>query len=68
VRELFWAAILNGIISAPILAAMMLIARRPAIMGPNAMGTRMRIGGWLAVALMAAVTFVLLGTAITEPS
>jgi hypothetical protein len=36
--------------------------------GPNVIGTRMRIGGWLAVALMAAVTFVLLGTAITEPS
>lgn len=68
VRELFWAAILNGIISAPIMAAMMLIAQRTAIMGPNAIGTRMRIGGWLAVALMAAVTLVLLGTAITESS
>jgi hypothetical protein len=30
VRELFWAAILNGIISAPIMAAMMLIAQRTA--------------------------------------
>ena len=66
VRELFWAAILNGIISAPIMAAMMLIAQRTAIMGPNVIGTRMRLGGWLAVALMAAVTFVLLGTAITD--
>jgi len=66
VRELFWAAILNGIISAPIMAALMLIAQRTSIMGPNVIGTRMRVAGWLAVALMAAVTFVLLGTAITD--
>lgn len=64
VRELFWAAILNGIISAPIMAAMMLIAQRRSIMGPNAIGTRMRVGGWIAVALMTAVMFVLLGSAI----
>jgi Mn2+/Fe2+ NRAMP family transporter len=66
VRELFWAAILNGVISAPIMAAMMLIAQRPAIMGSNVIGGAMRAGGWLAVALMASVTFVLLGIAVTS--
>jgi Mn2+/Fe2+ NRAMP family transporter len=48
------------------MAAMLLIAQQVEIMGPNAIGTRMRIGGWFAVALMAAVTFVMLGTAITN--
>jgi Mn2+/Fe2+ NRAMP family transporter len=66
VRELFWAAILNGIISAPIMAAMVLIVQRETIMGPNVIGPRVRVAGWLAVALMAAVSFVLLGTAITD--
>ena len=66
VRELFWAAILNGIISAPIMAALMLIAQRRSIMGTNVIGTRMRVAGWLAVTLMTAATFVLLGTSITD--
>jgi NRAMP (natural resistance-associated macrophage protein)-like metal ion transporter len=64
VRELFWAAILNGIISAPIMAALMLIAQRKSIMGPHVIKPAVRVGGWLAVALMAAVTVVLVGTAI----
>jgi NRAMP (natural resistance-associated macrophage protein)-like metal ion transporter len=66
VRELFWAAILNGVISAPIMAALMLIAQRKSIMGEHVITPSVRVGGWLAVALMTAVTFVLLGTAITD--
>ena len=65
-RELFWAAILNGIISAPIMVALMLIGQSKSIMGDHVISPAVRVGGWLAVALMTAVTFVLLGTAITD--
>ena len=64
VRELFWAAVLNGVISSPIMAALMLIAQRKSIMGPHVIGPWVRAGGWLAVALMVAVTVALLGATI----
>jgi Mn2+/Fe2+ NRAMP family transporter len=67
VRELFWAAILNGVISAPIMAALMLIVQRKSIMGPHVIGPWVRVGGWISVLLMVAVTFVLVGTAFTDP-
>jgi Mn2+/Fe2+ NRAMP family transporter len=66
VRELFWEAILNGIISAPIMVALMLTAQSKSIMSDHVISPAVRAGGWLAVALMTAATFVPLGTAITE--
>ncbi len=53
VRELFWAAVLNGVIAVPIMAVMMLLARRQSIMGSHAIGKRLSILGWLATAAMA---------------
>jgi NRAMP (natural resistance-associated macrophage protein)-like metal ion transporter len=53
VRELFWAAVLNGVIAVPIMAVMMLLARRQSIMGAHAIGNRLSILGWLATAAMA---------------
>lgn len=53
-------------ISAPIMAALMLIPQRKSIMGEHVIRRAVRVGGWLAVAVMTAVTFVLLGTAVTD--
>jgi NRAMP (natural resistance-associated macrophage protein)-like metal ion transporter len=53
VRQLFWAAVLNGVIAVPIMAVMMLLARRPAIMGDHTIGRRLSVLGWLATAAMA---------------
>jgi NRAMP (natural resistance-associated macrophage protein)-like metal ion transporter len=54
VKELFWAAVLNGIIAAPIMAVMMLLAGRPEVLGDYVIGRRLRWLGWLATAAMAA--------------
>jgi Mn2+/Fe2+ NRAMP family transporter len=54
VRELFWSAVINGVISVPIMAALMLLAMRSDVMGRWVMTRRHRIGGWSAVALMTA--------------
>ena len=53
-RMLVWSAIINGVISVPIMAVMMLLAASPAVMGPFVVSRRLKALGWLAVAVMAA--------------
>jgi Mn2+/Fe2+ NRAMP family transporter len=52
-KMLVWSAIVNGIISVPIMAVMMLLAANPAVMGPFVVSGRLKALGWLAVAVMA---------------
>jgi Mn2+/Fe2+ NRAMP family transporter len=54
IRMLLWAAMVNGVISVPIMAVMMLLAVKPAVMGPFVIGARLRLLGWLATSVMAA--------------
>lgn len=54
VRELFWSAVINGVIAVPIMAVMMLLATRRSVMGPHVIGPRLRVLGWLATAAMGA--------------
>lgn len=54
VRELFWSAVINGVIAVPIMIVMMLLASRSATMGVHVIGTRLRWLGWMATAAMAA--------------
>jgi len=63
VRELFWSAVLNGVIAVPIMAIMMLLACRADTMGEHVIGRRLRWLGWLATALMAVTVVAMLVTA-----
>jgi NRAMP (natural resistance-associated macrophage protein)-like metal ion transporter len=62
VKELFWSAVINGVIAVPIMAVMMLLASRPAIMGDHAISARLRRMGWAATAVMAAAVMAMLAT------
>ncbi|KQP12294.1 NRAMP family divalent metal transporter [Pseudorhodoferax sp. Leaf267] len=62
VRELFWAAVLNGVIAVPIMVVMMLLASRAATMGPHAIGRRLRWMGWVATGAMALMVVAMLVT------
>jgi NRAMP (natural resistance-associated macrophage protein)-like metal ion transporter len=62
VKELFWSAVLNGVIAVPIMAVMMLLASRPAAMGANVIGPRLRWLGWIATVVMAATVTAMLVT------
>jgi NRAMP (natural resistance-associated macrophage protein)-like metal ion transporter len=53
IRALFWSAVLNGVIAVPVLAMMLKIAAEPRIMGELVIGQVLRIGGWIAAAVMA---------------
>ena len=52
VRELFWSAVINGVIAVPIMAVMMLLATRHAVMGEHVIGRRLRRMGWAATTAM----------------
>ena len=58
-HELFWSAVLNGVIAVPIMALMMVLAGRRAVMGEHTLGRRLRALGWLATAAMGAVVLAL---------
>jgi NRAMP (natural resistance-associated macrophage protein)-like metal ion transporter len=52
IKALFWSAVINGVISVPIMVVMMLMAERVDIMGPFAIIKNTKILGWLATASM----------------
>ena len=61
-KELFWAAVLNGVIAVPIMAVMMLLATNKRAMGGHVIGPRLRWLGWIATAAMAATVVALFAT------
>ena len=62
VKELFWAAVLNGVIAVPIMAVMMLLASRRDVMGEHVMGPRLLWLGWIATAVMATTVLAMFWT------
>lgn len=54
IKLLFWSAVINGIISVPILGAMMVLANRHRQMGAFVATRWQRIFGWAATVVMAA--------------
>ena len=62
VRELFWSAVLNGVIAVPIMAVMMLLASRHATMGEQVIGKRLGWLGWGATGVMALTVVAMFAT------
>ena len=65
IKALFWSAVINGVISVPVLAVMMLVAARKDVMGSLAVRGPLRGLGWLCTAVMAIAViamFVTLGS------
>jgi NRAMP (natural resistance-associated macrophage protein)-like metal ion transporter len=54
IKALYWSAVINGIISIPIMAVMMLMASRADIMGRLVIKRRLKVLGWLCTAVMTA--------------
>lgn len=52
IKALFWSAVINGVISVPIMAVMMLVVSRPDVMGKLTPSTRLKAMGWLCTAIM----------------
>jgi Mn2+/Fe2+ NRAMP family transporter len=62
VKELFWSAVVNGVIAVPIMAVMMLLASRRDTMGEHVIDARLHRLGWFATVAMAATVLAMLVT------
>jgi Mn2+/Fe2+ NRAMP family transporter len=62
IKALLWSAIVNGVISVPIMAVMMWIGQSARIMGALTISLRHRFFGWSATGLMAVAVTVMLAT------
>jgi NRAMP (natural resistance-associated macrophage protein)-like metal ion transporter len=58
VLALYWSAVVNGVLAAPLMAMMMLIVTNPQAMGHLTLGRRGALLGWAATAIMAAATLL----------
>jgi Mn2+/Fe2+ NRAMP family transporter len=59
IKALFYAAVINGVISAPIMVVMMRMASNPKIMGEFVVTPRLRFLGWAATTVMALAVTVM---------
>ena len=57
-----WSAIINGVISVPIMATLMWIGQSQALMGQHTISARHRFFGWAATAVMATAVVFMLAT------
>ena len=62
IKALFWSAVINGVISVPVLIVMMLLAGNPSVMGKFVASPRLKFVGWLATAVMAAAVCAMFAT------
>ncbi len=53
-KALFWSAVINGVVAVPLVAVVVLLARKPSIMGPHLASRALVVMGWITVAVMAA--------------
>jgi Mn2+/Fe2+ NRAMP family transporter len=56
IRALFWAAVLNGVIAAPMMGIIIHLATSKKVMGQFAIPLYLRVVGWLATAVMLCVS------------
>ena len=56
VKALYWSAVVNGVLAAPLMAVMMVIAMNKRVMGRLTLPRPMQIVGWLATIVMALAT------------
>jgi NRAMP (natural resistance-associated macrophage protein)-like metal ion transporter len=54
IAALYWSAVINGVVAAPALALMVIIASHPAVMGAFTIEWPLRVGGWIGVGIISA--------------
>lgn len=64
IKALVWSAIVNGVISVPIMVAMMLVGQSEKLMGQYTIGTSHRVLGWAATVVMAVAVLVMVVTGL----
>jgi NRAMP (natural resistance-associated macrophage protein)-like metal ion transporter len=62
IKALVWSAIVNGVISVPIMAALMWIGQSERLMGKHTISARHRFFGWTATLVMALAVLLMFAT------
>jgi NRAMP (natural resistance-associated macrophage protein)-like metal ion transporter len=62
IKALIWSAVINGVAAAPIMAMIMLMASRKAVMGQFTLSKWLAVLGWLGTAIMAAAAIGMFAT------
>jgi len=62
IRALFWSAVLNGIVSVPLMVVTMLMAANPKVMGQFTLPRGLKAVGWIATLVMLAASMGLFAT------
>ena len=62
IKALYWSAVVNAVISVPIMVAVMVAASHAKIVGDLTLPTAWRVLGWLATAAMAVATLAMFAT------
>jgi NRAMP (natural resistance-associated macrophage protein)-like metal ion transporter len=62
IKALFWSAVINGVAAVPIMAMIMLMASRKAVMGQFTLTPWLKFLGWLGTAVMAAAAVAMFAT------
>jgi len=64
VRALYWSAVINGVISAPVMVVTMLLASNHNVMGRFVIKGGLKVAGWLATVMMALAVLAMGYTAL----
>jgi NRAMP (natural resistance-associated macrophage protein)-like metal ion transporter len=64
IRALYWSAVLNGIVSVPLMLMLMLMSSRKAVVGKFLLPMYLRVVGWAATAVMLAASLGFMVSAI----
>ena len=67
-RALYWAAVVNGVLAAPLMIVMMLIARNRRAMGRLTISRAQHWAGWAATAVMTGASLLFLGFTVAQAS
>jgi Mn2+/Fe2+ NRAMP family transporter len=62
IKALFWAAVINGIVSIPLMVVMMIMAAAPKVMGRFTVSWPLWTMGWLCTVVMALAVLGMLVT------
>jgi NRAMP (natural resistance-associated macrophage protein)-like metal ion transporter len=62
IRALFWSAVINGVVSVPLMVVTMRMAVNPKVMGQFTLPLRLRVVGWIATVVMMVASIGLFAT------
>ena len=62
IKALFWSAVVNGVVAAPVMVLMMLLASNKAVMGDFKLHAGLKLVGWLSTLVMAVAAVGLFAT------